>query len=294
MPIGTIDTGPAIRYALPVHPDRAVVPPAARDGAVGPVGAVGRGTPAGRDDKLLELAGALATAGSLTRQVDTTLPFLARLCGATVTVLAVAGSRAAGVRCWPTDLAWAAILRETFAGAWEVGPLTLWFRRVGVVPALRVHDVFPGWGTAPGLVLERGGRVLAELLVVPVACTGATIAAYFVLRHERAFDDAELAAARAAQTVLVASHGRFLRAPEPALTARQQEVLHLLAEGRTVRAVGSRLGISASTVDKHVRDLYRRLGTQDRASTIRTAEMRGLLDGLTAEAWQDLLIVAEP
>ena len=277
-----------------MHPDRAVVPPAVRDGTVGPGGAAGRSMPPGPYDELLELAGALATTGSLTRQVDTTLPVLAGLCGATVTVFAVAGSRAAGVRCWPTDLAWAAVLRETFAETWEVGPLTLWFRRVGVVPALRVEDLLSGWGTAPGLVLERGGRVLAELLMVPVACTGATIAAYFVLRHEGPFDDAELAAARAAQTVLVASHGRFLRPQEPALTARQQEVLRLLAEGRTVRAVGSRLGISESTVDKHVRDLYRRLGTQDRASTIRTAEMRGLLDGLTAESWQDLLIVAEP
>ena len=274
-----------------MHPDRAVLPPGARNGALG---TLGRGTPAGRDDELLGLAGALATAGSLTRQIDTTLPVLARLCGATVTVFAVAGSRAAGVRCWPTDLAWAAVLRDTLAGAWEVGPLTLWFRKVGVVPALRVQDVFPGWGTAPGLVLEQGGRVLSELLVVPVACTGATIAAYFVLRHEGPFDDDELTAARAAQTVLVASHGRFLRPPEPALTGRQQEVLRLLAEGRTVRAVGSRLGISESTVDKHVRDLYRRLGTQDRASTIRTAEMRGLLDGLVGEAWQDLLIVSDP
>ena len=94
--------------------------------------------------------------------------------------------------------------------------------------------------------------------------------------------------------MLVASHGRFLRPPEPALTTRQQEVLRLLAEGRTVRAVGSRLGISESTVDKHVRDLYRRLGTQDRASTIRTAELRGLLDGLVGEAWQDLLIGGDP
>nr|WP_269778734.1 LuxR C-terminal-related transcriptional regulator [Microlunatus antarcticus] len=77
------------------------------------------------------------------------------------------------------------------------------------------------------------------------------------------------------------------------MTARQTEVLHLLAEGRTVRAVGSRLGISQSTVDKHVRDLYRRLGTQDRASTVRAAGARGLLDGLVGERWQDLLVPGE-
>lgn len=242
----------------------------------------------------LDLAGRLSTAGSLTAQVDTTLPALAELCAATVAVFGVAGSRAAGVRCWPTDLAWAAVLRATLVASWEVGPLTVWCREVGVVPAIRANDVFPGWGTEPGLVLEHDGRVLRELLVVPVARTGATIAAYFLARYEQPFSEAELATVRDVQPVLVASHGRFLRPPDPALTVRQTDVLRLLSEGRTVRAIGSRLGISQSTVDKHVRDLYRRLGTQDRASTIRTAEVRGLLDGLVGEHWQDLLIVEEP
>lgn len=245
-------------------------------------------------DRLLDLAGQLATAGSLTDQVDTTLPFLAGLCEATVAVFAVAGTRAAGVRCWPPDLAWAAALRQTFAASWEVGPLTLWCREVGVVPPVRVQEMFPGWGTEPGLVLEHRGQVLGELLVVPVVRTGATIAAYFAARYAGPFGDDEIGAVRAVQAAVVASHGRFLRPPDPALTSRQEEVLRLLAEGRTVHAISSRLGISASTVDKHVRDLYHRLGTQDRASTIRTAEVRGLLDGLAGESWQDLLIADEP
>lgn len=244
-------------------------------------------------DPLLDLAGRLAMSGSLTTQVDSALPLLAQQVGATVTVFAVAGSRAAGVRCWPPDLVWASTLREAFAASWESGPLTLWCRRVGVVPPVRIQDVTPGWGREPGQILTHGGRVLQELLVVPVARTGATIAAYFLARHEHPFDGVELARAREAQAVLVASHGRFLRPPDPALTTRQQAVLGLLAQGLTVRAIGSRLGISQSTVDKHVRDLYRRLGTQDRASTIRAAQVRGLLDGLTGEHWQDLLIVSD-
>ena len=163
-----------------------------------------------------------------------------------------------------------------------------------MVPPVRIQDVLPGWGTEPGMVLQHHGRVLEEVLVIPVARTGATIGAYFAARYEGPFSEAEVSRARALQGVLVASHGRFLRPPEPALTARQQDVLRLLAEGRTVRAMSSRLGISQSTVDKHVRDLYRRLGTQDRASTIRAAQVRGLLDGLVGEDWQDLLITADP
>lgn len=278
---------------MPAVP-RTLVEPARSATPAEPVRWAGPGRPEGPVDPLLDLAGRLAGAGSLTRQIDITLPVLAGLSAATVAVFAVAGSRAAGVRCWPQDLGWAATLRETFAASWEVGPLTLWCREVGIVPAVPVRDIFPGWGTDPGLTLEHRGRVLGELLAVPVARTGATIAAYFAARYERPFDDEELAAVRATQAVAVASHGRFLRPPDPALTTRQSDVLRLLAEGRTVRAIGSRLGISQSTVDKHVRDLYRRLGTQDRASTVRTAEVRGLLDGLVGEDWQDLLIVDEP
>ncbi len=244
-------------------------------------------------DPLLGLAARLASATTLTEQVGITLPVLAEELRATVAVFAVAGSRAAGVRCWPPDLAWAAQVRETLAESWEAGPLTRWLQQVGVVPAVRVEDVMTGWGTEPGLVLEHGGRVLHELMVVPLARTGATIASYLLARYERPFDDDELERVRGTQPVLVASHGRFLRPPDPSLTARQQSVLRLLAEGRTVRAIGSRLGISQSTVDKHVRDLYRRLGTQDRASTIRAAQVCGLLDGLVGEDWQDLLIVPE-
>ena len=54
------------------------------------------------------------------------------------------------------------------------------------------------------------------------------------------------------------------------------------------------MGGDPSTVDKHVRDLYQRLGTQDRASTIRAAQLRGLPDGLVGEHRQDLLVTGAP
>ena len=48
-----------------------------------------------------------------------------------------------------------------------------------------------------------------------------------------------------------------------------------------------RLQISESTVGKHLRDLYGRFHAHDRVSAVREAQLRGLLDGLTAEPWQD-------
>jgi DNA-binding CsgD family transcriptional regulator len=61
------------------------------------------------------------------------------------------------------------------------------------------------------------------------------------------------------------------------LSARQVEVLVLLAEGLTAGAMARRLGCSPRTVHKHVENLYRKLGVQDRVSAILEAQRRGLL-----------------
>lgn len=49
------------------------------------------------------------------------------------------------------------------------------------------------------------------------------------------------------------------------LTARQVDVLRLLADGLSNRDIGRRLGISARTAEHHVQDIYTRLGVTGRA-----------------------------
>ncbi len=53
-----------------------------------------------------------------------------------------------------------------------------------------------------------------------------------------------------------------------ALTAREQEVLKLLAEGKTVRAAASDLGLSSKTVDSHKFNLMRKLGIHNKADLV--------------------------
>ena len=57
-------------------------------------------------------------------------------------------------------------------------------------------------------------------------------------------------------------------APKRALTAREREVLKLLAEGRTVRSAASILGVSAKTVDAHKFNLMRKLGIHNKAELV--------------------------
>ena len=56
--------------------------------------------------------------------------------------------------------------------------------------------------------------------------------------------------------------------PKRVLTAREREVLKLLAEGRTVRSVASILGLSVKTVDAHKFNLMRKLGIHNKAELV--------------------------
>jgi DNA-binding NarL/FixJ family response regulator len=52
------------------------------------------------------------------------------------------------------------------------------------------------------------------------------------------------------------------------LTAREREVLKLLAEGRTVRSTAVVLGVSVKTVDAHKFNLMRKLGIHNKAELV--------------------------
>jgi DNA-binding NarL/FixJ family response regulator len=55
---------------------------------------------------------------------------------------------------------------------------------------------------------------------------------------------------------------------ERALTGREREVLKLLAEGKTVRAAATVLGLSSKTVDAHKFNLMRKLGIHNKAELV--------------------------
>jgi DNA-binding NarL/FixJ family response regulator len=72
----------------------------------------------------------------------------------------------------------------------------------------------------------------------------------------------------------------LLEEREPAknpLTARQREVLALVAEGLTDREIGERLFISEYTVHRHVSDILTRLGVSSRTGAAARALREGIL-----------------
>ncbi len=64
----------------------------------------------------------------------------------------------------------------------------------------------------------------------------------------------------------------------PALTVRENEVLRLLAEGRTAQKIGNELHLSEATIKTHLHNLYEKLDVSDRAAAVATAMRWGLLE----------------
>jgi DNA-binding NarL/FixJ family response regulator len=65
-----------------------------------------------------------------------------------------------------------------------------------------------------------------------------------------------------------------MRRPDQALTAREAELLTLLAEGLTNKELGRRLHISEATVKTHLAHIYTKLGVDTRAAAVSIALRR--------------------
>lgn len=68
--------------------------------------------------------------------------------------------------------------------------------------------------------------------------------------------------------------------PEPpalALTGREREVLECLSDGLSYQDTASRLSLTVSTVQSHVRNLYRKLGASSKVGAVLRARTLGLI-----------------
>jgi two-component system nitrate/nitrite response regulator NarL len=68
------------------------------------------------------------------------------------------------------------------------------------------------------------------------------------------------------------------RDERPVLTERERQILRLKADGAGNVTIARTLRVSVPTVKTHVRHLYDKLGTSDRAAAVAVAMRRGLLE----------------
>ncbi len=114
-----------------------------------------------------------------------------------------------------------------------------------------------------------------------------TGAAGFVSKEARReqIADAVLACARGENVVppdiaagLVSEIRLRRQTDSPALTPREQEILHLIAAGNSLPEIAKQLYLGLTTVKTHVQHVYEKLGVSDRAAAVATAMRRGLLE----------------
>jgi HD-GYP domain-containing protein (c-di-GMP phosphodiesterase class II) len=158
------------------------------------------------------------------------------------------------------------------------------------------HERLDGSGYhrgATGAALPRAARLLAAADVYRAMTEARPHRP--ALRSEQAAEELgrEVRAGRldpdAVTAVLEASGQRVPRVERPSgLTAREAQVVGLLARGLQTKQVARALGISTKTADRHVQNAYRKIGVSTRAAAALFAMEHGLV------AWGELPISRTP
>jgi PAS domain S-box-containing protein len=103
---------------------------------------------------------------------------------------------------------------------------------------------------------SEGKRVQVELSSVPLRDGGRIVGVFGVIPRQEKVAPPE---------------------PHPQLTPRQNEVLHLIAEGHSTLQIADILSISVETTRNHVRRMLRALDTHSRVEALAVAHREGIL-----------------
>jgi len=125
---------------------------------------------------------------------------------------------------------------------------------------------------------------LAEGLAVPIMDTGIFIGGVS-LGGKHVDDDPQVIAHLHLASIYVHARVRegaplpgFDQAAEVRLSARQRDVLRLIADGKSNWEIGVILGIEGRTVRYHLEEVMRKLGTSRRIQTVLKAAVLGLIE----------------
>jgi DNA-binding NarL/FixJ family response regulator len=152
----------------------------------------------------------------------------------------------------------------------------------GALPSATLHDLLGSASSIPGLItLVVGSNDEPEFVE---RCLAAGAYAYVLKTVEP--DDLSAAIRQAVERSVYlfarpsgnGISGRGVRVPPIVLTARELDVLRLVAEGLSNAQVARRLWISEPTVKYHLSRTYEKLGVSNRTGAARWAERQGLLE----------------
>jgi HD-GYP domain-containing protein (c-di-GMP phosphodiesterase class II) len=166
-------------------------------------------------------------------------------------------------------------------------------RRIGLLAATH-HERMDSSGYHRGVggtMLSAPARVLAaadayHAMTQPRPHRGAMTDSDAARELRREADEGRLDHAATDAVLAAEGHaGSRSRASGPAgLTARESDVLGLLAQGMPNKAIARQLGIAPKTVGNHVERIYTKLGVSNRAAAAMRAMQHGLVGWAPAHA----------
>jgi DNA-binding CsgD family transcriptional regulator len=168
----------------------------------------------------------------------------------------------AGDAFWPTHPLWAAIVDAELSGPTGIGDDTDAWHAAGEAANVHRASVLTRLQIAYGLAraqVLRGDRGSAAQTLERLRVDAGAVGAGLLVRWAGDLaDQAGLGASRAA-------------ASDSELTAREQQVLELIAEGLSNGQIAERLYISTKTVSVHVSAILRKVGASSRTEAVRLA-----------------------
>ncbi len=165
-----------------------------------------------------------------------------------------------------------------------------------VSPAVAVLDIrMPGLDGTQVLAAMRRDGFDTEVLFVS-AFMEPELAYRTVASGARGYLSKESSRKEVCEAIVMIARGGTALAPEaqaglsqaiqerertggrPQLTAREQQVLRLVADGLSAPEIGREIQLGTATVKSHLHSLYDKLGVSDRAAAVAEGMRRGMLE----------------
>lgn len=123
---------------------------------------------------------------------------------------------------------------------------------------------------ATGYLLKERDDLEIKLGIASALRGGAPIDPFVAKRMLQDF--AAAAVDKPIEPIMDALESKFV------LTAREKEILRLVAQGLTNREIAENLGLSKLTVDSHVKNIYQKMSVTSRTKAVHRARENKLLD----------------
>jgi DNA-binding CsgD family transcriptional regulator len=164
-------------------------------------------------------------------------------------------------------------------------PLAVHYVRTCDVVPRTVDEVIDSreWRRSVVYLASRAEFDITRHLYIPLAAPTGVSRTLAVGRSGRDFGERDRDAAKELQPLLDCLERQLARRKAPiadraVLTARERTVVALLGDGLSNAMIARHMGISLHTVTKHQENIYRKMGTHDRLTTVLRAQQSGILD----------------